>query len=95
MRCDLETRPELRFGSVEFTVPKDFILRPPVPLSYVFALDVSWQAQQSGLLRCSIQAVKEAIARLPEYEGSQYNKVAILTYDRSVHFYNLSVRIHY
>jgi hypothetical protein len=91
VRCDIDSRPELKYGSVEFTVPADFIIRQPVPLSYVFALDVSFQAIQSGLLKCAIQAVKEAIYRLPVYENRHINKIAIITFDKNIHFYNMSV----
>ncbi|KAF9401239.1 COPII coat Sec23p-Sfb3p heterodimer component, partial [Podila epigama] len=90
-RLDLEQRPELRNGSIEFTVSKEYSNRPPLPAGYVFAIDVSWSAVQSGVLLEATQAIKQAIwdengqSRLPQ--GVQ---IGILTFDKTVHFYNLS-----
>ncbi|KAK9729542.1 COPII coat Sec23p-Sfb3p heterodimer component [Basidiobolus ranarum] len=87
-RLDIETRPELRFGSVEFVATKDYCNRPPVPASFIFAIDVSWNSIQSGMLHSCIQAVREAIYSDKGIEPGI--RVGIMTYDRSVHFYNLS-----
>ncbi|ORY06568.1 hypothetical protein K493DRAFT_203088 [Basidiobolus meristosporus CBS 931.73] len=87
-RLDIEARPELRFGSVEFAATKDYCNRPPVPASFIFAIDVTWNSIQSGMLQSCVQAVREAI-----YSGKGIEpgvRVGIMTYDRSVHFYNLS-----
>ncbi|KAG0029940.1 COPII coat Sec23p-Sfb3p heterodimer component [Podila clonocystis] len=90
-RLDLDQRPELRNGSIEFAVPKEYSSKPPQPAGYVFAIDVSWTAVQSGMLNETVKAVKQAIwdengvSRLAP--GVQ---IGVMTYDKTVHFYNLS-----
>ncbi|KAI9206218.1 Sec23/Sec24 trunk domain-containing protein [Polychytrium aggregatum] len=99
-RVDLAQRPELRYGSVEFTASKDYIARPPVPLSYVFAIDVSWSSHSSGLLARCAQSIKELLYGEPPVgvvSGRRGlppgTKVGFLTFDRSVHFYNLKANL--
>lgn len=92
-RVDINDRPELRYGSVEFDVPKDYYsARTPAPLSYVFALDVSIQAVQSGMLQAVCEALKSA---LYDANGDSKfgNRIGIITFDKGVHFYNLTASI--
>ncbi|KAI8073006.1 Sec23/Sec24 trunk domain-containing protein [Gongronella butleri] len=91
-RVDIEQRPELRYGSVEFEVPKDYhSTRAPAPLSYVFAIDVSAQALQTGMVNAACEAIKFALyaSSLDQFKLAPENKIGILTFDKSVHFYNL------
>jgi len=59
----------------------------------VFVLDVSLQSKQSGLMTIASQAIKEAIKGIPRPVGLDATPidVGIITFDRTVHFYNLSV----
>ncbi|KAF9210180.1 COPII coat Sec23p-Sfb3p heterodimer component [Haplosporangium sp. Z 27] len=90
-RLDLDQRPELRNGTIEFAVPKEYWNKTPAPAAYVFAIDVSWNAIQSGMLAQCITGIKSAVwdangvSRLAP--GAQ---IGILTFDKTVHFYNLS-----
>ncbi|KAF9114504.1 COPII coat Sec23p-Sfb3p heterodimer component [Mortierella sp. AM989] len=90
-RLDLEQRPELRNGSIEFAVPKEYWNKTPAAAAYVFAIDVSWNAVRNGMLTQCIAGIRSAIwdangvSRLAP--GAQ---IGILTFDRTVHFYNLS-----
>ncbi|KAF9973898.1 COPII coat Sec23p-Sfb3p heterodimer component [Actinomortierella ambigua] len=90
-RCDLDQRPELRNGSIEFAVPKEYWSKTPMAAAYVFAIDVSWNSIQSGMLGQAVQGIKEAI-----WDENGQSKLApgvqigIMTYDKNVHFYNLS-----
>ncbi|KAF9937775.1 COPII coat Sec23p-Sfb3p heterodimer component [Modicella reniformis] len=90
-RLDLHQRPELRNGTIEFAVPKEYWNKTPTPAAYVFAIDVSWNAIQSGMLAQSVAGIKGAlwdangVSRLAP--GAQ---IGILTYDKTVHFYNLA-----
>ncbi|KAJ3084473.1 COPII coat Sec23p-Sfb3p heterodimer component [Rhizoclosmatium hyalinum] len=88
-RMDLASRPELLYGAIEFRASKEYSIRPAKPPSYVFAIDVSWNSVQFGVLRHAVQAIKGLL-----YEGETGGlpkgcKVGIFTFDRSVHFYNL------
>lgn len=94
-RLDHDQRPELRYGSVEFEVPADYYSsRKPAPLSYVFAIDVSAQAVKSGLVEASCEALKETLYGKDAAESNRLergNKIGLITFDKSVHFYNLAV----
>ncbi|KAI9470827.1 MAG: hypothetical protein EXX96DRAFT_585864 [Benjaminiella poitrasii] len=90
-RIDINERPELRYGSVEFEVTKDYFSkdRAPAPLSYVFAIDVSIQAIQSGMLQSVCEALKQALYD-PAGNPLMSNRVGIITFNKDVHFYNLT-----
>lgn len=91
-RLDLETRPELKFGSVEFVATKEFSNRPPAPASFVFAIDVSWCSIQNGTLVTVAQAIKTLLFGS---EGGLPPAVqfGLITFDRNVHFYNLNASL--
>ncbi|KAF9994612.1 COPII coat Sec23p-Sfb3p heterodimer component, partial [Entomortierella chlamydospora] len=90
-RCDLNQRPELRHGTIEFAVPKEYWNKIPVPAAYVFAIDVTWNSIQSGMLQQCVEGIKRAI-----WDANGVSRLApgvqvgIMTYDKNVHFYNLS-----
>ena len=52
-RVDLDQRPELTKGSVEFVAPAEYMVRPPMPPLYFFLIDVSISAVKSGMLEVS------------------------------------------
>lgn len=56
-RVDVNERPELCTGSVEFIAPTEYMVRPPQAPVYVFVLDVSHGAVSSGLLAASTRAI--------------------------------------
>ncbi|KAJ7689383.1 Sec23/Sec24 trunk domain-containing protein [Mycena rosella] len=63
--------------------------RRPLPLNYVFALDVSSESLRSGLLHTACAALQDALfgqnaSFCPESE------VAIVTFDDTLHFHDLS-----
>lgn len=62
--------------------------RPPMPPTYVFVMDVSKPAIDSGYLQICTSTIKNVIENflLP---GGMRTRVMFLTYDSSVHFYNL------
>ncbi|KAI9496142.1 hypothetical protein BDB00DRAFT_810662 [Zychaea mexicana] len=87
-RIDLDQRPELQRGTVEFEVPQIYWTRNPVPLRVLFAVDVSYSAVHTGVLAAFCQVLAKIIfseAAFPE--GTQ---MGIMTFDTAVHFYNLS-----
>ncbi|KAJ3332353.1 COPII coat Sec23p-Sfb3p heterodimer component, partial [Kappamyces sp. JEL0680] len=87
-RIDLNQRPELLMGSCEFAVQDQYCARPPTPVSYLFVVDVSWNAVQNGMLATFSSALKHFL-----YSGQfaipAGARVGIVTFDRTIHFYNL------
>ncbi|KAE8675234.1 Protein transport protein Sec24-like [Hibiscus syriacus] len=53
-RIDLDQRPELIKGSVEFVAPTEYMVRPPMPPLYFFLIDVSISAVRSGMIESSL-----------------------------------------
>ncbi|KVI12414.1 Gelsolin domain-containing protein [Cynara cardunculus var. scolymus] len=53
-RVDLDQRPELTNGCVEFVAPAEYMVRPPMPPLYFFLIDVSIYSIQSGMLESSL-----------------------------------------
>lgn len=62
--------------------------RPPMPPTYIFVLDVSKPALDTGYLQTAVATIKSVLESglLPGFDRA---KVGFLTYDSSVHFYNL------
>jgi protein transport protein SEC24 len=53
----------------------------------VFVIDVSYSAIQSGMLATATRTILDSLERLPNDENR--TRVAIVTVDSSLHFYNL------
>ncbi|KAI9097181.1 Sec23/Sec24 trunk domain-containing protein [Phlyctochytrium arcticum] len=88
-RQDISRRPELRKGTVEFVATKEYCAHPAKPASYVLAIDVSWNAIQSGMLTAAIHGIRELLLDDSSQSLPPGTKVGIITFDKSVHFYNL------
>eukprot|EP00547_Thalassionema_nitzschioides_P004459 CAMPEP_0194202452 /NCGR_PEP_ID=MMETSP0156-20130528/2463_1 /TAXON_ID=33649 /ORGANISM="Thalassionema nitzschioides, Strain L26-B" /LENGTH=1220 /DNA_ID=CAMNT_0038927941 /DNA_START=99 /DNA_END=3761 /DNA_ORIENTATION=+ len=86
-RRDRDQRPELSKGVVEFIAPAEYMVRPPQEPTYFFVLDVSATAVRSGMLAHAANAIKESLDHLP---GRGRTKIGFITYDNSVHYYNLA-----
>lgn len=99
-RVDRMQRPELMMGTVEFTVPKEYWNKEPVGLQTLFLIDVSRESVHRGFLKGVCEGIKEALygdGKEPT-DGAESSrqlppgaKVGIVTYDKEVHFYNLTV----
>jgi protein transport protein SEC24 len=88
VRQDYEDRVELKQGSVDFIASNEYMNRPPMPPTYVFVIDVSKPAVDTGYLNVCCSTIKSIIetSLLP---GGERTRIAFLTYDSAVHFYNL------
>ena len=94
-RHDLLERPELTRGTVEYAAPKAYCIRDPQPAAFVFVIDVSYTAIQSGMVATVTQAIRELLNSFPRPDGAPADtpspcRIGIITYDRTVHFYNLA-----
>ena len=105
-RVDRVQRPELVTGTVEYLVPKEYWAKEPVALHWLFLIDVSQEAITRGFLEAFCEGILGTLYGDAEEgltDGSSDggalkrvlppgSKVGFVTYDKSVHFYNCSVR---
>ncbi|EFN54134.1 hypothetical protein CHLNCDRAFT_135519 [Chlorella variabilis] len=85
-RLDHDERPELCGGSVEYVAPAEYMVRAPMPPTYVFVIDVSFAAAACGMLGAACSTIKASLDSLP---GDERTQVAFITFDNTLHFYNL------
>ncbi|KAI9286884.1 Sec23/Sec24 trunk domain-containing protein [Umbelopsis sp. AD052] len=86
--ADRWKRAELNHGCVEFVAPTEYMVRPPQPPAYVFVIDVSYSAVQSGMVATAARTILDSLDRIPNEENR--TKVAFITVDSSLHFYNFN-----
>lgn len=81
-------RPEIQSATVEYLATADYTVRdPPQPAMYLFLLDVSQIAAQSGYLYTVCEVLLNQLKSMP---GDRRTSIAIITYDSAVHFYSLA-----
>ena len=85
-RRDKDQRPELSCCSVEFVAPSEYMIRPPQPPVYFFVIDVSSVSATSGMLQSCVNAIKASLDEIP---GSPRTQIGFITFDSTIHFYNL------
>jgi protein transport protein SEC24 len=104
VRVDRLQRPELMLGTCEFLVPKEYWAKEPVGLRWLFLIDVSQVSLQQKFVQSVCEGIRDALygPESEEQNGEQNgadqpagkliagSKVGIVTYDKEVHFYNLS-----
>ncbi|EAU89424.2 protein transporter SEC24 [Coprinopsis cinerea okayama7 len=73
--------------------------RPPAPMDYIFAFDVTNQAVDTGFLQCACESLMNVLFGYTLEDGTVVepsipasSRIAILTFDETLHFYDLSVR---
>jgi protein transport protein SEC24 len=63
------------------------MLRPPPPAMYLYLLDVSHNAINTGYLHSFCETILENLDKIP---GDSRTQIGFITYNSSIHFYNLS-----
>ncbi|XP_062002530.1 protein transport protein SEC24 A [Rosa rugosa] len=85
-RIDMDQRPELTHGSVEFVAPTEYMVRAPMPPLYFFLIDVSSSAVRSGMIEVVAQTIRSCLDDLPGHPRTQ---IGFATFDSTIHFYNM------
>lgn len=86
---DRWARAELNHSVVEFVAPTEYMIRPPQAAVYVFLIDVSHAAIQSGMVATATRTILENLDRIPNEENR--TKVAIVAFDVSLYFFSMPV----
>ncbi len=86
-RLDIDSRPELRYGSVDMIASSEFLVRPPMPPAFFYLIDVSSSAVASGATSAACSALRRLLADLPPGDRTLFG---LATFDTAVHFYNLT-----
>ena len=76
---DPSRRPECKSSTIEFIAPQEYMLRPPQPAVYLFLLDVSRAALETGYLRTFCDTLMDELDKLP---GDGRTQVGFITYHR-------------
>ncbi|GAW03573.1 CPII coat sec24 protein [Lentinula edodes] len=74
-------------GTVEYVAPTEYMVRPPQPAVYVFLIDVSHTAVQSGMVATATRTILENLDRIPDEDDR--TKIAIVCFDVSLYFFSL------
>lgn len=85
-RRDAPNRPELSMGSVEYVAPPEYMVRAPMPAVYLFVVDVSSAEISYEVVKAISAGIR---ASLDNLQGDDRRRVGFLTFDRTLHFYNL------
>uniref|UniRef100_A0A8C4R113 SEC24 homolog C, COPII coat complex component n=1 Tax=Eptatretus burgeri TaxID=7764 RepID=A0A8C4R113_EPTBU len=96
-RVDYYERPELSMGSYEFLATVDYCKenKQPNPPSFVFMIDVSYNAIKSGLVSLLCEELKTLLDHLPREDPVAQSsiRVGFVTYNKILHFYNLKASL--
>ncbi|EZA50413.1 Protein transport protein Sec24B [Ooceraea biroi] len=79
-------RPEVRTSTIEFIAPSEYMVRPPQPAVYLFVMDVSRLAVESGYLQIVCNTITEELSHLP---GDGRTQVGFLAVDSALHFFSM------
>ncbi|CAO4374177.1 unnamed protein product [Caenorhabditis nigoni] len=84
---DPRNRPEIQNATVEFIAPSEYMLRPPQPAVYVFVIDISAAAIQSGYLNTFAE---QLLINLDQMPGDDRAQVCFIAVDQCLHFFSFS-----
>ncbi|KAK3873886.1 hypothetical protein Pcinc_021127 [Petrolisthes cinctipes] len=77
-------RPEVKETTIEFIAPQEYMLRPPQPATYLWVLDVSRQAVDTGYLKVVCDTLLTHLDKIP---GDRRTMIGFITFSSNVQFY--------
>ncbi|XP_064099698.1 protein transport protein Sec24A-like isoform X2 [Macrobrachium nipponense] len=83
---DPSRRPEVKEATIEFIAPQEYMLRPPQPATYLWVLDVSRQAIDTGYLKIVCDTLLSELDKIP---GDRRTLVGFITFASKVQFYQM------
>jgi len=83
---DIAARPELNSALVEYVAPSEYTTRPPQAATYLYLMDVSTGAVQSGMVKMACKVLEEEIDNIP---GDSRKSIGIICFDSKLHYFNL------
>jgi protein transport protein SEC24 len=78
VRQDIAQHPELQVGSCEFVASDEYMLRPPIPPTYLFLIDTSHHSLACGAFHSLLNTIR---ATLGFMAGGARTRVGIMTFD--------------
>ncbi|KAH1019976.1 hypothetical protein HUJ04_009713 [Dendroctonus ponderosae] len=84
---DPTRRPEVKSSTIEYIAPAEYMLRPPQPAVYLFLLDVSRLAIESGYLEVLCHTLLEELQNIP---GDARAQIGFIAYDSNLHFFSMA-----
>jgi protein transport protein SEC24 len=95
LRSDIDRRPELYYGSVEFVATAEYCKegKIPGPPAYIFVVDVGYNSVQSGLLSLWATSILSLLENLPKEKEQEKSsiRVGFITYGKAIQFFKLKV----
>lgn len=108
IRVDRMQRLELMMGTVEYLVPKEYWAKEPVGLRWLFLIDVTQEAVNRNFITAVCEGIMDALYGSGDDPANglqtgeevaasrslpSETRIGIVTFDKEVHFYNLSARL--
>ncbi|XP_038060982.1 protein transport protein Sec24C-like [Patiria miniata] len=93
-RVDAYERAELSRGTFEYLATADYCKNNtlPKPPAFIFMIDVTYQSIKTGMVHLLCKELHSLLEKLPCEHGMKESviRVGFVTYDSSLHFYNLN-----
>lgn len=85
-RPDKNDRAELCCGAYDLNAGDNFMERPPMPPTFIFLIDVSQEAVQTGMLDLTTKILSEVVEN-ELFPGITRAQVALFAYDSALHYF--------
>jgi len=84
---DIDDYVELKHSSYDILAPEAYKVRPPQDPAYIFLIHVHREMITSGAFSYIVDCIRD---NLDDLHGDERCRVMFITYDSTIHFYNVS-----